>query len=339
MASASGAAGSTQTAAQLTTEIKTYYLMTLLERALPQLYHCNFAQRATIPKGGGNTVEWRKFSALSVATTALTEGVTPASQGSTVTTLSAIPLQYGSFIRYSDILELTAIDDVVEEYVVMLGEQAGDTADQLARALFVASGTAQIVGQALRTSLTAANTMSAAQLAKAWATLAAANARPFDEVDGKYPAIIHPHVWHDLFQDAEFRNAVQQAKPRSEDHPLFTGEVWDYMGIRFFVSSNAYIETDGGLGTVDAYLTLIIGRNAFGIAGIGAQDFRMELGAGGTGSPPKPVDLIFKGLGSEGSGDPLDQRATIAWKAIQEEKELDATWCVRIESASSIGSN
>jgi len=221
----------------------------------------------------------------------------------------------------------------------MLGEQAGDTADQLARTLYVASGTAQIVGQSTIGALTASDTITGSQMAKAYATLLAANARPFDDIDGMYPVIMHPHVWYDLQESADFRNAYQQAVPRSPDHPIFTGQMYDYMGLRIFVTSNANILTDGGLSTVDAYYTLVLGRNAFGITGIGASTFDMELGGGGTGSPPMPVEMKDHPVGIPSDSAPLGQRGSVGWIASQEEKELNSAFCVRIECASSMGSN
>jgi N4-gp56 family major capsid protein len=42
---------------------------------------------------------------------------------------------------------------------------------------------------------------------------------------------------------------------------------------------------------------------------------------------------IIKPLGSAGSADPLDQRATSGWKAITTTKILNDSWIVRIEHA------
>jgi N4-gp56 family major capsid protein len=339
MTTDSGTAGAVQiSTAFSTTEIKTYYLLSLLERLLPSLYHCAMAQKASIPERAGGTVEWRKFAALSVATTALTPGVTPASEATSVSNITATPSWYGSYIRYSDEFKMTAIDDILDEYVEMLGEQAGDTSDQLARALMVASGTAQIVGQSARTSLTSSNVMTARQLVKAYATLLANNAKPMREFDDMFPVIMHPHVWYDLTSDPEFHNAYQQAQPRSPDHPLFTGKMYDYCQMRIFLSSNAYIETDGGDGTTDAYLTMVFGRNAFGIAGIGQTTFDSPAGAGGTDNAPMPVEMKFHNP-EPSSSDPLGQRGSVGWIGTQEEVELNANCMIRIESASSIGSN
>ena len=69
----------------------------------------------------------------------------------------------------------------------------------------------------------------------------------------------------------------------------------------------------------DVYSTLIIGANAYGVT---------EIDEGG-------LKNIVKPLGSGGTADPLDQRATTGWKALTATKILVDEYLVRIESASS----
>ena len=69
----------------------------------------------------------------------------------------------------------------------------------------------------------------------------------------------------------------------------------------------------------DVYSTLIIGANAYGVS---------EIDGGG-------LKNIVKTLGSGGTADPLDQRATTGWKALTTTKILVDEYMVRIESASS----
>jgi N4-gp56 family major capsid protein len=152
------------------TQVKTFYEMELLLRALPKLYHTSFMKEATIPQGGGNTVEWRKLSALPAATTPLAEAVTPAPEAMEWKTITATPLQYGAFLLHSDILQFVAIDPLQDQISRALGEQAGLTADTLGRELMVASGTVQIVGQTTREAITATDILKEAEIGAAWAT-------------------------------------------------------------------------------------------------------------------------------------------------------------------------
>lgn len=117
----------------LSAEMKTYYDMNLINEASANLVHDQFGQKRPIPKGGGKTIEFRKFSPLAKATTALTEGVTPDGKSLTVTTITATVAQYGDYITQSDMLELTALDNTIIEATKLLGKQAGATLDTVVR--------------------------------------------------------------------------------------------------------------------------------------------------------------------------------------------------------------
>ncbi len=70
----------------------------------------------------------------------------------------------------------------------------------------------------------------------------------------------------------------------------------------------------------DVYVTLIFGENAYGTT---------ELANGG-------LEHIVKQLGSGGSSDPLNQRATVGWKATKVTVRLVEAFMIRIETASSV---
>ena len=48
----------------LTDEMKTYYSDYLIDNAIPKLVHDQFGQKHPIPKNGGKTIEFRKYSPL-----------------------------------------------------------------------------------------------------------------------------------------------------------------------------------------------------------------------------------------------------------------------------------
>ena len=121
------------TASELTPEMKTFYDRVLIKEAGPQLVHDQFGQKRPIPQGSGKTIEFRKFSSLPKATTALTEGVTPDGGKLEVTSVTATVAQYGYYIVQSDVLELTAIDNTIVEATKLLGKQSGVTLDTIVR--------------------------------------------------------------------------------------------------------------------------------------------------------------------------------------------------------------
>lgn len=76
---------------------------------------------------------------------------------------------------------------------------------------------------------------------------------------------------------------------------------------------------EGGKDGADVYSTLILGDDAYGVT---------EITGGG-------LQHIVKQLGSAGSGDPLDQRATVGWKATKTAEILVQQYMVRIEATAS----
>ena len=82
---------------------------------------------------------------------------------------------------------------------------------------------------------------------------------------------------------------------------------------------------EAGIAGRDVYATLVFGDNAYGTT---------ELTGGG-------LEHIVKQLGSAGTADPLNQRATVGWKATKAAARLVEAFMVRIETASSfeVGAN
>ena len=304
----------------LSPEMKTFYDKTLLKFAKANLVHDQFAQKRNIPKGGGKTIEFRKYSQLPKALTALTEGVTPDGQNLNLTAVTATVAQYGGYITLSDVLLLTAIDNNLVEAIELLGDQAGRTLDTITREVIV-SGTNVLYagGRSARTAITASDKLTVMDIKKAVRELKVGLAK---KIDGSYVAIIHPDCEFDLENDDEWINASQYAGSTQ----IFEGEIGKLYGVRFVETTEAKIWakagapiTSGGTDKISVYATLVMGANAYGTT--------MVEGGG--------LETIVKQLGSGGTADPLNQRATAGWKAIKTAKILYDDYIVRIESASS----
>jgi len=78
---------------------------------------------------------------------------------------------------------------------------------------------------------------------------------------------------------------------------------------------------EAGFEGCDVYATLIIGDNAYGTT---------EISGGG-------LSHIVKQLGSAGTADPLNQRASAGWKATKAAVRLVEPYMIRIETASTFG--
>ena len=87
-------------------------------------------------------------------------------------------------------------------------------------------------------------------------------------------------------------------------------------------STEAKIFSGEGANARDIYSTLVLGANAYGVT---------EVTGGG-------LEHIVKQLGSGGTADPLNQRATAGWKGTKTAERLVENYMIRIESASSFES-
>jgi N4-gp56 family major capsid protein len=117
----------------LSDEMKTFYSDYLIDMAEPLLVHDQFGQKQPIPKNGGKTIEFRKYSPLAKALTPLTEGVTPNGQKLNMSVIPATVAQYGGYVTLSDVLLLTAIDNNLLQATELLASQAGRTLDTVTR--------------------------------------------------------------------------------------------------------------------------------------------------------------------------------------------------------------
>ena len=229
----------------LSAEMKTFYDKTLITLASPNLIHEQFGQKKPIPKHGGKTIEFRKFSKLPKALSPITEGVTPAGNKLKVSAVTAAVDQYGDYIEQTDMLELTAIDNTIVEATKELAAQAGVTLDTIVRNELVAGTNVFYVPSVVngveteilsRTDLTDACKLRVKDIFKAAAELKAVNA---PKINGSYVAIIHPYVAYDLMQEAgeQWLGIQKYANPEN----ILKGEIGSLGGVRFVESTEAKI--------------------------------------------------------------------------------------------------
>ena len=293
----------------LSDEMKTYYSDYLIDNAVPKLVHDQFGQKHPIPKNGGKIIEFRKYSPLPKLLTPLTEGVTPDGQSLTVSTITATVAQYGGYVTLSDMLMLTAIDNNLVQATKLLGNQAGATLDTITREVLV-GGTNVIYsgGKASRSALTATDTLTVDDIKKAVRALKTQNA---DKIGDSFVGIIHPDVAYDLTNDPQWEK-VKEYDPKD----WYEGEIGRIAGVRFVETTEAKIFAKAGASSQAVYATLILGDNAYGVT---------EIEGGG-------LEHIVKQLGSAGTADALNQRATVGWKATKVAERLVEQFMVRIES-------
>ena len=273
----------------LSNEMKVFYSDYLIDNAKPLLVHDQFGQKHPIPRNGGKTIEFRKYSPFAKALTPITEGVTPDGHKLNVSKITAEVAQYGDYVELSDVLLLTAIDNNLVEATKLCGNQAGETLDTVTREVLVGGTNVQYSGGVSdRSALSSDNKLTVDDCFRAARFLKTQKAQ---KIDGYYVAIIHPDVAYDLMRSEDWVNAAQYAGSTQ----VFEGEIGKIAGIRFVETTEAKIFEDAGSDGEDVYVTLVLGANAYGVT---------EVEGGG-------LQHIVKQLGSAGTADALDQRATV----------------------------
>ena len=238
--------GSITNSDALSPEMKTFYDKTLITLAGANLVHEQFGQKRPIPKNGGKTIEFRKFSKLPKAMKAITEGVTPSGNKLNVSSVSCTVDQYGDYVEQTDMLELTAVDNTIVEATKELAAQAGLTLDTVVRNEIVGGTNIMYVPSlddkdreqevTSRADVTADCKMRVKDVFRAAAELKAVNA---PKINGSYVAIIHPYVAYDLMQDAaeQWIGIQKYADPDK----ILRGEIGTLGGVRFVESTEAKV--------------------------------------------------------------------------------------------------
>jgi len=311
--------------AQIPSGIQAFYDRNLLERALPALIHDKWGQMRNIPKGQSKAIKFRRYNALPTATTALTEGVTPAGSALSVTDITATLKHYGDYTILTDDVQLYVEDNVVKEATDVLGEQGGQTVDEVTRDELVGGTQVDYAGAVAGRGSVAAVVV-AADLKRVIKTLKGQNAKKFTTVitgsvkvgtlpvRAAFVGICHTNTTESLEAIDGFKGSEEYASQTLID----LNEVGSYKDIRFVETTMAKVFAGEGAGAVDVYATLIMGKDAYGVVSLRGQ---------------KNIQTIIKPLGSAGTADPLNQRSSVGWTARSITKILNQSWIVRLETA------
>ena len=314
--------------AGLSFEMKEFYSKDLIEMASANLVYAQFGEKVSIPKNGGKKIEWRKFSKFKKALKPLTEGVTPAPSILEVTHVEKELEQFGDYSIVSDMLELTAIDNIIVEYTQRHAENAHLTLDTIVRNdLMTGTNVYYCGGQSDRTDITSNDTLKVTDIAVASTILKNMNAPKFD---GSYICIIHPSVALDLLTNQDWIDVNKYSNATA----IFNGEIGKLYGVRFIETTEcAYFTND----TTDqtgivvpsstetykvprVYGCLMLGKGAYKVTDINGEN----------------MEVIVKTPNNNTVSDPLSQRSSIGWKGCYGSAIVIPEYILRIECSASI---
>ena len=291
----------------LSAEMKDFYDTELLENARVELYFAQFGKHQALPANHSGKVEWRKWNTFARAGK-LQEGVIPTGQKFGVSAITGSIDQYGTYTTISDKLELRGFDNVILGATEEMGASAAETQEVLIRDALLVNTNVVYCDNLDSTGAVKSTPVGAAEMGASEtngyayltprmvnkvATIMKKDRVP--RINGKYYAIIHPSVAHDLRESEGWIEAHKYAAPEE----LFNGEIGELHGVRFI--ENPFAPVLGGEGYTNkegtvTYASYFFGKDSFGIIDP----------AGGA------LEMIIHDKGEIGG--PLNQFSTIGYK-------------------------
>lgn len=288
----------------------------LISRNRAKTYFMRFGAKDSIARRMGKAINYRRMDSIypaglanslsaGSAPSALTEGTQPAAINPTFSEVAATASQYGQVILYSDLSEEQSVDDVMAESVKNLGESMNDALDLLTRDILVAGTNLQYAGVAVTlggaSGVASGMLLNLAELREAKRALSNNNVDGVSSEDGLYVVITNPNAGMDLESDSNITNIFMHSQQTKHNEELFKPHFRDLpLGFRLFITTNTRVFAGLGLSAMDVVSTHVLGNEAYAVIDLEAfppQIIRKERGSGGA------------------TGDPLNQIASVGWKA------------------------
>ena len=289
----------------------------LLRRGLPLLVLEKFMQAKTLPGNKTKSMTWRRYLSLSLATTPLTEGVTPTSKKLTREDVSVTLDQYGDLVEITDVIQDTHEDEVLKETTGILGEQAAQTIETIRYNVLKAGTNKYYANGTARTDVNTA--LTGALIKKIIRALKRQNAGMITTIIKSTPdfnteavlpcyvALTHTDVENDIRGIDNFIDA----KDYGHGTTPFEGEIGAIGNVRFILSNifTPYADGGGAAGSMvstsrtsaDVYPVIFLGKDAW--AGVALK--------GKFAIAPMVINPV------PSKSDPLGQRGSVAWKTMQ----------------------
>lgn len=303
-----------QTTGGLSAEMSTYYEKVFLARAEYEYIFNQGAQMRTQPANEGKQVNFTRHTPLATATTALTEGTNPAEVALTASTVSAALSEYGNTVKISKFLSLTSIDRNNKEKIEVVGQNMGETLDEITRNELFTGATAQLAGgKSVLTDVAITDVLSVNELRKAVRTLKLNKARRYQDRIAPWMGKLGPNTSYDLTTDSTFLSADIYDNGAQK---LYNGELGKIMGVRLIESPNQYESVNAGTSNADVFSNFVHGADAFGCIDLEGDKPQLYI------IPHTKVD----------SGNPAGRFSLVSWAASYVCKTLNADWIINIKT-------
>lgn len=251
----------TQGFSTFSSNAQTYIAAQTLKRIKRDVVVYGLGKKEKLPNRFSKTFQYTRFEKLNLPYAALTEGTTPDNSSMSISTVSCVMDQWGSYINLTDVAQITAKHPAMQAGIELLGEQASETIDRECIKLLM-SNTSVVYGGSGATSRVTLDATDVMGTATAKVAIAALRNQGANGVSGRlFLGLIDPSVEMDLLGDSTFQTAASY----SNIVALHNGEAGTWMGVRWMVSNllptmsllaapvNASSATAGSLVAATAY--------------------------------------------------------------------------------------
>jgi len=289
----------------LTQEVKTYYERVFLKRAEYELTLKEGAQIRTHPTNEGRTVNFTRYTPLTIITDPLGEASNPVTCAITACTVAMTLSEYGLTVNTSRMLSLVSIDANMKEKVSLVGQNMGETLNRLIR-LELANGTSYYPNGHFVSSIAAGDVLDACNIRMMVRQLELNKARKYP--DGMYIGKTDPYSKYKLLGDSTWINA----KTYSDVKDLYAGEMGELYQIRWLLNKDLASGTEAqstAASLVNRFYTYVHGADAFGAYDLEKDQPKLYI-------LPNVVD----------SNSPAGRISIISWAGSYATKILNSDW-------------
>ena len=265
------------------------------------------------------SIEFPRYSNLTVADTPLTEDSDVTSEAMSDSKVIFTPAEYGNAVTRTQLADLQTGGRASRGAVRLVGKNMAETTNVLGTRALEASTNILYGGDATGAAdLAAADVMSPTLLNKIYNKLARANV-PTHMATGTYIAFMHDDVIHDL-REGSSAGSWEDINKYNNEIPVLQNEVGMFKGFRIIRNNNCLLTADASgpasPQTLDSYKSSFLGYN-----GLGKAESQMP------------------GIRVTGPFDKLGRFLNIGWYGVFQYKIVETTAVWTALTASSIGDN
>jgi N4-gp56 family major capsid protein len=221
---------------------------------------------------GTNSLRYARYADLSPSTATLTEGTAPTDDALTISSEFFTAKQYGATVAISDLANLDSPHDLISIAAERVAYKAVRSMDNIVRdaihstalstSVFGATGATTIGANPANSAVAVAGVLTGAFVKQMVARLKGANVPAF--ADGYYRCIIHPSQEYDLITDTAVNGWIE-ARKYTDPTNILTGEIGQFAGVRFLVSSDAKVDAAAGASSGNVYSALFLGPDSYAV--------------------------------------------------------------------------